>query len=149
MSAPEPTVREPTPAPSPSPPSHPAPGPLTAWELFVLRHTKPGNLVVHGVSFVLFWVGWLAPLPLGDWRWWLLVPLSGPVGTAGHYLFRDGGVKLKEATVDPLVPFFVTRMFWRLARGTYAQDLARARARYAAHVGALPAALASPAPEGA
>ncbi len=145
MRAPEPTAPVSTQAPPAPTSSPPEPGPLTAWELFVLRHTKPGNLAVHGASFVLFWVGWLAPLPLGDWRWWLLVPLSGPVGTAGHYLFRDGGVKLKEATVDPLVPLFVTRMFWRLARGAYAQDLARARARYAAHVGARP----DPTPEGA
>lgn len=104
------------------------PGPLPRWPAFVLRHRHPGNLVVHAISAVLFWgFPWIA-LVTGDPRWWIGFLVSGVVGAAGHYVFADGGVSLREATSQPEVPWYVLRMFWRIARRRYAEDVAHAEA---------------------
>lgn len=105
--------------------------PITAWDQFVLRHTKPGNLAVHFVSAVMFYGAPVAAVLTWD-PWWLAAfALSGVVGAAGHYLFDDGGVSVREATFTPAVPFFVGIMFFKLASGTYADDLATARSKVA------------------
>ncbi len=107
-------------------------GPVTAWDSFVLRHTKTGNLVVHFISALMFYV---APvIALITWNPWWTVPffLSGGVGALGHYAFRDAGVSLKEATFTPTVPLFVMIMFYKLARGTYFDDVEAARAKISA-----------------
>jgi len=103
------------------------PAPLD-WERFVVRHTARGNLVVHGVSFVFFWGGPVAALAAWDWRYLILYVVSGPLGALGHHLFEDGDVSVREATFQPAVPFYVTVMFWKLARGRWGDEIARARA---------------------
>lgn len=105
---------------------------LTGWESFVLRHTRPGNLAVHFASMLLFFGSPLAALLL--WSPWPLLgfAVSGAVGTAGHYLFHDGTVSVRESTSQPEVPYFVLVMFWKIARGTYGQEIAAARAKQAA-----------------
>jgi hypothetical protein len=105
---------------------------LTPWDLFVLRHRKPGNLVVHFVSALLFFGTPVAALVL--MQPWLLEGFfsSGMVGAAGHYVFKDSGVSVREATVATEVPYFVLVMFYKIARGTYAADIERAMAKSAA-----------------
>jgi len=105
------------------------PAPLSPWDLFVLRHRKTGNLWVHLLSFVVFWGGLAAALALWNPGGLLVFAASGPIGAAGHYIFDDGGVSLHEATSSPMVVFYVTVMFYRIARGRYAADIAAADAR--------------------
>jgi len=104
---------------------------MTPWDRFVLRHTKPGNLAVHALSSLLFFGTPILALVL--WSPWPLLgfAISGWVGAAGHRIFKDGGVSLREATAQPEVPYFVLVMFWRIARGVYAQDIARAQDKLA------------------
>jgi hypothetical protein len=106
--------------------------PLTDWDLFVLRHRKPGNWVVHFVSLLLFYLSPVAAWATRD-PWWLAGFLSsGVLGALGHFVFKDGGVNLRETTSSPTVAFFfVPRMFLRLFTGRYAQDLRTADARLA------------------
>ncbi len=102
-------------------------GGLTRWQSFVLRHTKPGNLILHAISAACFFgapvVAMLTTNP-----WWLLpFFVSGLIGSAGHRLFDDGGVNLRETTSAPEVPGYVLIMFWMLARGQWWDEVARAR----------------------
>ena len=55
---------------------------------------------------------------------------SGLVGAFGHWATGDGGVSVKEASSSPLVVFYVTRMFLRMARGRYGADIEAAVARH-------------------
>jgi len=103
---------------------------LSPWEFFVLRHTKRGNLIVHFLSFVVYWASPTLALSTGDWRWLIGLPLSGIIAAPAHYIFDDGGISVREATFSPSVVMFVTIMFWRIARGLYGEDIAKARARY-------------------
>jgi len=105
---------------------------MTAWDFFVLRHRRTGNLVFHFVSALLFFGSPIAALLL--WNPWFLVgfSVSGVVGTSGHYLFRDGGVSLRESSAAPEVPYFVVVMFYKLARGSYRVDVAAAETKAAA-----------------
>ena len=116
---------------------------LDPWDAFVVRHQKPANLVGHFLSFVCFYGG--PALALATWNpWWLLAFLaSGGIGALSHHLTGDGRVDVREATSSPLVVFFVTRMFWRILRGAYADDIARANARYAEGLAARAATLSS------
>lgn len=104
---------------------------LTPWELFVLRHRKPLNLWIHAVSFGMFYGGPVAALISRNPWWLVLFAASGSVGAFGHWVSGDGGVNVREATSSPLVVFYVTRMFWRMARGRYGADIAAAEARHA------------------
>ncbi|HVJ92709.1 MAG TPA: hypothetical protein VM580_23070 [Labilithrix sp.] len=99
---------------------------LTPWDRFVLRHRRPGNLVVHFVSAILFFGSPLAALVFK--QPWLLLGFfsSGLLGAAGHHVFADGVVSVREATVATEVPYFVLVMFYKIARGTYATDIERA-----------------------
>lgn len=104
----------------------------TAWQAFVVRHRDPRNLRIHFVSMWMYLVGcaafcWvLATEHRFDVAWFALWCASGPMGAFGHWWTGDGGVSVREATHDPLVPLFVFRMFWHLARGTYGDEIDRA-----------------------
>lgn len=99
---------------------------LTSWDLFVLRHRDPNNLKVHFVSFVVYYGSPVLALVFANWWWLLGLPLSGLIGASGHYLFKDGGVKVREATFDPLVVTYVTYMFIRIALRRYPADITAA-----------------------
>lgn len=100
-----------------------------AWDLFVVRHTHPGNLAIHALSAALFFGG-----PVVALLWWTPWPLvgfalSGLLGASGHALFKDGGVSPREATSQPEVPPWVLLMFWMLLTGTWWPEVEQARER--------------------
>jgi hypothetical protein len=99
---------------------------LESWDLFVIRHQKPTNLAGHFVSFLMFYGGPAFALATGSPWGWFVFFASGGVGALSHFLTGDGKVNLREATSSPLVVFYVTRLFWRVFRGTYQQDIQRA-----------------------
>lgn len=104
--------------------------PLSNWERFVIRHSKPSNLQIHFVSFLMFWGGLFIPLIVDDYRWVALFFASGLMGAFGHWVTGDGRVSPKEATRDPQVVFFVTIMFLKIAKGTYFREVEEAQRRY-------------------
>lgn len=103
---------------------------LSSWDHFVLRHQKPGNLVVHFISMLMFYGGPLLAVWRWDWRWFVPFFLSGILGAIGHYAFGDGGVRVRETTSSPVVPLYVPWMFIRIACRRYHEDTARARRSY-------------------
>jgi hypothetical protein len=99
-----------------------ADSPFSSWDNFVLRHQKPGNLIVHFISAIFYYVSPIVALLTWNPYWLLFFASSGILGAAGHYAFRDGGVSVKEATFSPLVPLFVLIMFYKIFTGTYGRD---------------------------
>ncbi len=104
---------------------------LSAWDLFVLRHHKPQNLILHSVSALMFFGSPIYGLVTHDWTWFLWFCLSGCIGTAAHYLTRDGSVTLREGTSSPRVVGFNVRMWWRVLSGRYPGDIMSAKTRLA------------------
>ena len=102
---------------------------LSSWDLFVLRHRKRGNLVVHFFSFLTYYGSLFGLIITWHPAWVLGLFLSGMIGAAGHYIYDDGRVKIKEATFDPMVVFYVTIMFYKIFRRRYAEDVAAAEQR--------------------
>ena len=104
---------------------------LSTWDLFVLRHNKRLNLQIHFIAFLMFYGGPIVALVTWNPWWMVAYVLSGPLGAFAHYVSGDGGVNLREATSSPLVVFYVTIMFFKIARRTYAADVEAAKSRYA------------------
>ena len=101
---------------------------LSNWQKFILRHSHPLNLAFHFVSFLMFYSGLLLPIATGN-LWWLAVFLfSGRVGAIGHWISGEGEITWTEGTIDIRVPFYVTLIFYRIARGTYFAEVNRLRA---------------------
>ena len=100
---------------------------LSNWQKFILRHSHPLNLAFHFVSFLMFYGGLLLHILTGN-QWWLAAfLLSGRVGAIGHLISGEGEVTWIEGTIDIRVPFYVTLIFYRIARGTYFAEVNRLR----------------------
>ncbi len=103
----------------------------TRWDRFVVRHSDPMNLCIHFLSMLMYFVAPVLALTTGNALWWWGPVLSGSVGAFGHWISGDGGVSLKEATLEVTVPFFVPMVFWKILQGSYfTEDLPRARAKF-------------------
>ncbi|MBC7532553.1 MAG: hypothetical protein H7318_13340 [Oligoflexus sp.] len=108
---------------------------LSDWDSFVIRHTHPGNFVVHFVSMIFFFGGPIAALITMDPLWLFFLAISGMVGSFGHFVFKDGKVSVKEATIQLMVPYFVLKMFGFIFRGKYGQEIKRAQLAYESSLG--------------
>ncbi|HVH48150.1 MAG TPA: SDR family NAD(P)-dependent oxidoreductase [Labilithrix sp.] len=104
---------------------------LSSWDLFVLRHSKRANLGLHFVSATMFVGSPLYGLLTFNPTWFFWWCLSGCIGTAAHYVTKDGTVTFREATSSPKVVGYNGRMWWRIATRRYGQDIAQARAKLA------------------
>lgn len=103
---------------------------LSEWEFFVWRHKKTSNLVWHFFSLALF-LGPVAALfwrPDLVWIWILLILLSIPIGSAGHYFSRDGSVRTKDFA-HPNTVIFLVGIFALIATGRYFPLVERVRAK--------------------
>jgi NAD(P)-dependent dehydrogenase (short-subunit alcohol dehydrogenase family) len=103
--------------------------PLSDWDLFVLRHHKPGNLVLHFISAAMFFGSPIYGLLTHDWLWFGWFCLSGCIGTYAHYLTGDGTVTLRESSSSPRIVGYNLRMWWRVFIGRYGKDVRSAKRR--------------------
>ena len=103
------------------------------WEVFVLKHRHPGNLVFHGVSGCVFYGLPIAAAMTGN-PWWLCgLPLSSIIGVVGHAFFEPGKIDLQDALFSWRTLRCLNRMFWRLLTGRYSQDIREMTARMEAY----------------
>jgi hypothetical protein len=102
---------------------------ITEWDSFVLNHTKTGNHVFHLISSLCFFGGPIAALVTRNPYFLIAFFGSGLIGTFGHFVFKDGLVSVRDATVRHRVPLYVLRMFYQIAIGRYSTTVAEARRR--------------------
>ncbi|MCG8315989.1 MAG: hypothetical protein MI976_22480 [Pseudomonadales bacterium] len=100
------------------------------WANFVMRHLCPTNFFYHLLSVILFWSGPVLFFMTGNWYYWGLFFLSGPIGSIGHVIGTDPGINFKEATHSPMAAMMATYMVIRVILGQYHKDVARATAFY-------------------
>ncbi len=106
---------------------------LTEWEAFVLNHTKAGNHVLHFISSLCFFGAPLVALYTRNPYYLILFFISGGIGSLGHYLFHDGVVTVRNATVRFKFTFYVVRMFYLLALGLYGDAIRQAHEKQLAN----------------
>jgi hypothetical protein len=102
---------------------------LENWDLFVLRHQQLANVLVHFVSFLMFWLGPIFGIfvhPL----FWVMFFTSGMVGVAGHYFLKDGTVDRKEATSSVEVVVFSSLMAVLFVSNSYQHEIERVKNKY-------------------
>lgn len=107
---------------------------LEDWDLFVLRHRKTPNILFHIVSFSAFWLSLPLALAFREPLWLIGFFSSGLIGTAGHYLFKDGTVDGKEASSSPQVVYFSSSMVLMFLTGRYRREIAVAEDRLREHL---------------
>lgn len=100
-----------------------------SWWPFVRKHTHPGNLAIHWLSFMLFYgVPIFAVLKL-DFRLLILWPLSSFVGFAGHLIFERQDISLSDTVYSSKTMRCINRMFLRMVLGKYKRDLSSIKRR--------------------
>jgi hypothetical protein len=97
------------------------------WDVFLLKHQQPSNVVLHCVAFVLMYA-----IPILAWAYgnlWILVlwPLSQATGLVGHWLFERTPVDQRDTIFSWRALTSLHRMFLMVITGRYGQELTRAR----------------------
>lgn len=81
-----------------------------------------------GLLHTLEQVHWFGRYPAEPTRMLFAYTPLAPGRTHVQPIYADGRVDVRESTSSPRVVFYVTVMFWHIARG---QDIAAANTRYA------------------
>lgn len=102
---------------------------LENWDLFVLRHQDRSNVMIHFISFLMFWLGPALGILVSPY-FWILFFTSGMMGVAGHYFFNDGTVDRKEATSSFEVVAFSSIMAVLFLKGSYGDEIERVKQKY-------------------
>lgn len=111
---------------------------LENWDLFVLRHQQLSNVLVHFVSFLMFWLGPVLGILVHP-LYWILFFTSGMVGVAGHYFLKDGTVDRKEATSSVEVVVFSSLMAVLFVTNSYSKEIDRVKRKYQQYIsGTIP-----------
>jgi hypothetical protein len=95
---------------------------LEDWDLFVLRHQKTSNLIIHLFSTFLFWFSPLLALLVSPW-WLVGFFISGLVGGVSHLITNEGTAETKEVTSSLQVVHFSTTMSWLFITGKYRKEI--------------------------
>lgn len=100
------------------------------WEIFVLKHQHPVNILIHMVSAILFYGVPLTALYTRN-PWILcLMPFSSGIGVFGHAICERTNVGFKDSICSPDVVRCSTKMFYRVIIGKYSQDIQEINMRF-------------------
>lgn len=102
---------------------------LEAWDIFILRHQRYPNVVIHIFAASFFWFSPILAIIYSKW-WWLGFFGSGLLGSLGHAIFRDGSVDVREATSRMQVVYFSTWMCVLFLCGRWRQEINMAEAQF-------------------
>ena len=106
------------------------------WDVFVLKHQRPGNVALHCLGVVLIYGGAAATLLTGN-PWWLsLIVLSQATGIAGHLLFERSHIDVRDAVFSWRASRCLNRMFFAVICGSYWKEVGRVRQQLASFRGA-------------
>ena len=93
------------------------------WDIFVLKHQHPINIVLHVIG-ILFFYSLLFALGKSQNYWLLLgLPLTQLIGLAGHFLFERSHIDLQDAVFSWRASFCLGRMLFRVLSGKYTEDI--------------------------
>lgn len=105
------------------------PDALENWDLFILRHRNSANVAVHVVSFLMFWFSPVLAIAVSPY-WLIGFFASGLVGTAGHYVFKDGTVDAREATSSLQVVHYSSIMAVLFVTGRWSREIRLTEKKY-------------------
>ena len=95
------------------------------WEVFLLKHRKSENVMLHCLAFVLMYAIPFMAFAQHDWRILLLWPLSQLTGLAGHWLFEPSPVDPRDTVFSWRALISLHRMFFAVMTGRYGAEQSR------------------------
>lgn len=97
------------------------------WNIFLLKHQHPGNVIFHCIAFMLMY--FIPVFAITANKLWLLalVPLSQIVGLIGHWLFEPSPIDQRDTVFSWRAFKSLHFMFASVLIGRYKFDAARAR----------------------
>jgi hypothetical protein len=93
------------------------------WDIFVLKHQHPINIILHILGIFIFYSLLLCTLWFQNI--WLLcaLPLTQLVGLAGHFLFERSHIDIQDAVFSWRASRCLGKMLWRVIVGKYQEDI--------------------------
>jgi len=93
------------------------------WDVFVLKHQHPINIVFHLIG-ILFFYGLLLMI----WQlqnYWLILglPFTQLIGLAGHFFFERSHIDLQDAVFSWRASLCLGRLLFRVLSGKYGEDI--------------------------
>jgi len=93
------------------------------WDVFVLKHQHPANIVLHVIGIGIFY-GLLCAAMVTHNAWLLCgLPLAQASGLIGHFLFERSHIDLQDAVFSWRASYCLGRMLWRILLGKYGEDI--------------------------
>ena len=100
------------------------------WEIFVLKHQNPFNILIHMLSAILFYGIPITALYTRNLWILCLMPFSSGIGVLGHTIFERTNVGFKDSVFSPQVVRCSTKMFYRVITGKYFEDIQKINTRF-------------------
>jgi len=93
------------------------------WDVFVLKHQHPINIVFHLIGIIFFY-----GLLLTIWQlqnYWLILglPFTQLIGLAGHFFFERSHIDLQDAVFSWRASLCLGRLLFRVLSGKYGEDI--------------------------
>jgi len=100
------------------------------WEVFVLKHRHPGNVLLHCLAVLILYAMGIALIATANLWLLLLAPLSQATGLLGHSLFERNHIDLRDLIFSWRASSCLNRLFWSVLRGRYFGEVARLSQHY-------------------
>ena len=93
------------------------------WDVFVLKHQHPINIVFHLIG-ILFFYGLLLMIWQTKNCWLILgLPFTQLIGLFGHFFFERSHIDLQDAVFSWRASLCLGRLLFRVLSGKYGEDI--------------------------
>lgn len=93
------------------------------WDIFVLKHQHPINILLHIVGILFFYGLLLTAWQLQNGWLLLALPLTQLIGLLGHLCFERSHIDFQDAIFSWRASYCLGKLLLRVLLGKYARDI--------------------------
>jgi N-acyl-D-aspartate/D-glutamate deacylase len=103
------------------------------WDVFLLKHQKRPNVILHCIAVVLMYLVPSLALLLGSFWLLLIWPITQGTGLLGHYLYEPNFIDSRDSVFTWRAFSSLNRMFLLVLTGRYHGELLRVQSELASY----------------